>query len=74
LDNGDHFLDPIFGVGFGQGRDERHGLVEVGPIAFRDGQVCFELPPKNWTGGEGAVKPAFLTKEAWYNAWNETSA
>jgi putative transposase len=33
-----------------------------------------ELPPKNWTGGEGALKPTFLKKEAWYNARHETSS
>lgn len=33
-----------------------------------------ELPPKNWTGGEGALRPTFLSKEVWYNARHETSA
>jgi len=33
-----------------------------------------ELPPKNWTGGIGALEPAFLKKEAWYNAQHETSS
>ncbi|HUV07402.1 MAG TPA: hypothetical protein VMX75_06715, partial [Spirochaetia bacterium] len=25
----------------------------------------FELPPKNWTGGEGALRPTFLSEEVW---------
>jgi hypothetical protein len=33
-----------------------------------------ELPPKNWTGGEGALRPTFLSEEVWYNARHETSA
>jgi len=34
----------------------------------------FELPPKNWTGGEGALMPTLMAKEVWYNARHETSA
>ena len=30
-------LDPVLRVGLGQGSDERHGLGEVGPVAFGDG-------------------------------------
>jgi putative transposase len=33
-----------------------------------------EVPPKNWTGVEGAFMPTFLKKEVWYNARYETSA
>jgi len=33
-----------------------------------------ELPPENWTGLEGALKPTFLSEEVWYNARHETSA
>jgi len=33
-----------------------------------------ELPPKNWTGGEGALMPTLMAKEVWYNARHETSA
>ena len=29
-------LDPVLGVGLGQRGDERHGLGEVGPVAFGD--------------------------------------
>jgi len=30
--------------------------------------IC-ELPPKNWTGGEGALRPTFYQKEVWYNVY-----
>jgi len=30
-------LDPVLGIGFCQGGDERHGLGEVGPVTFGDG-------------------------------------
>jgi len=36
--------------------------------------VMVELPPKNWTGGEGALMPTLMAKEVWYNARHETSA
>ena len=29
-------LDPVLGIGLGQGRDKRHGLGKVGPVAFGD--------------------------------------
>ena len=51
----------------------RKSVAVFGAVCPADGRLV-ELPPKKWTGGEGALRPTFFSEEVWYNARHETSA